>query len=167
MELSWKSQKNIAPERHPSHFCCKNTYKMPDLELIRGSPRHPTHPTHPTKWSQEPLVGGPLPTRHGQDDGSYTNSLKSNSVKTYAFRKMVLRKVSHREIDFVAISCSSASEGSKTYVFLQCQQNRQKNMCRQDLGMSRRAEFVAIWRRSATLHYIWEHLEIIFCRYFT
>ena len=24
----------------------------------------------PAKWSQEPLVGGPLPTRHGQDDGS-------------------------------------------------------------------------------------------------
>ncbi len=34
---------------------------------IRGSP---------AKWSQEPLVGGPLPTRHGQDDGSLTNSLK-------------------------------------------------------------------------------------------
>ena len=31
---------------------------------LRGSPR---------KWSQEPLVGGPLPTRHGQDDGSLTN----------------------------------------------------------------------------------------------
>ena len=30
----------------------------------------------PRKWSQEPLVGGPLPTRHGQDDGSLTNSLK-------------------------------------------------------------------------------------------
>ena len=33
-------------------------------------------PVSPAKWSQEPLVGGPLPTRHGQDDGSLTNSLK-------------------------------------------------------------------------------------------
>ncbi len=34
----------------------------------------------PAKWSQEPLVGGPLPTRHGQDDGSLTNSLKLASL---------------------------------------------------------------------------------------
>ncbi len=53
---------------------------MRDLEFIRGSPRHPAISgdlrRSPWKWSQEPLVGGPLPTRHGQDDGSLTNSLK-------------------------------------------------------------------------------------------
>ncbi len=33
----WKSQKNIAQEWGLSNFCCKNIYKMRDLELIRGS----------------------------------------------------------------------------------------------------------------------------------
>ncbi len=32
-----KSKKNIAPEWCPSICCCKNIYKMRDLELIRGS----------------------------------------------------------------------------------------------------------------------------------
>jgi len=47
---------------------------MRDLELsgdLRGSPAISGDLRgSPAKWSQEPLVGGPLPTRHGQDDGS-------------------------------------------------------------------------------------------------
>ncbi len=36
-ERGMKKLKNIAPECQPSHFCCKNIWKMHDLELIRGS----------------------------------------------------------------------------------------------------------------------------------
>ncbi len=51
---------------------------------LRGSPAISGDPQgSPAKWSQEPLVGGPLPTRHGQDDGSLTNSLKLYNVVLY------------------------------------------------------------------------------------
>ncbi len=57
---------------------------MRDLESIRRSPGiSGDRPGFPGKWSQEPLVGGPLPTRHGQDDGSLTNSLKLYNVVLY------------------------------------------------------------------------------------
>ena len=40
LEAVWgmKKSKNIAPECHPCHFCCKNIRKMHDQEFIRGFP---------------------------------------------------------------------------------------------------------------------------------
>ena len=66
---------------------------MRDLEFIRRSPAvsgdRPGIRGSPAKWSQEPLVGGPLPTRHGQDDGSLTNSLKQE-ISTDEYRVLAI-----------------------------------------------------------------------------
>ncbi len=55
----WKSQKHIAPECQPSHFCCKNIWKMHDLELIRGSSGSTTIRRIRRIGCQQPLFGPP------------------------------------------------------------------------------------------------------------
>ena len=68
-----KVEQNIAPEWGPSNICCKNTYKMRDLELIRQSRGFPGFRQNDVaaRCSEPPFL-----THGGQDDGSYTNSLK-------------------------------------------------------------------------------------------
>ena len=82
----WKSQKNIAPERHPSHFCSKNWRKMLDLEFIPGS--------RGSRGSGPRTAARHLPnTRRG----SGWRELKTNSLKligklvSVSFRVRVVR----------------------------------------------------------------------------
>ena len=79
MEKSKKHCTGASPES-PSmvkHIKCSIWNSPGDL---RGSPGISgdlrRSPAIAPEVEQELLVGGPLPTRHGQDDGSYTNSLK-------------------------------------------------------------------------------------------
>ncbi len=73
-----KVEKHIAPEWGPSIFCCKNIYKMRDLEFIRGSPGSPGSRQFPGNDVASRCSEPPFPTHGGQDDGSYTNALKLN-----------------------------------------------------------------------------------------
>ena len=81
-ERDMKKSKTLHRSEVRAFFAVKTHIKCPIWNSsggLRGSPRHPGIAGirgSPAKWSQEPLVGGPLPTRHGQDDGSLTNSLK-------------------------------------------------------------------------------------------
>ncbi len=65
LEGFW-GDRELSSHAYSDNICVFGTHPAVSGDLRRS----------PRKWSQEPLVGGPLPTRHGQDDGSLTNSLK-------------------------------------------------------------------------------------------
>ncbi len=79
-----KSKKTLHRSEVRAIFAVKTHIKC---AIWNSSGDRPGIRRSPAKWSQEPLVGGPLPTRHGQDDGSLTNSLK----KVRKIRKCLLK----------------------------------------------------------------------------